>query len=104
MYKRHGDIPVFKWKGSVKGEVVKHNGSVPIAFGETTGHKHLLSVSNPNDLTIVKTTAGYIFTLKTEGKLSHEEHGTLTLAAGTYRSAHQREKDWFSLATRRVID
>lgn len=104
MYKRHGDISIFKYTGKIKGDLIKHNGSIPIAFGSTTGHSHMLNVKNPKNLSVTKTESGYIFTLKTKGTLTHEEHKTLILEAGSYRSAHQIEKDWFALTVRQVID
>ncbi len=55
-------------------------------------------------MTIVKTDGGYILTLKSEATITHQEHLPIILAPGVYRSGHEREMDWFSLATRRVID
>ena len=104
MHYRHGDIPFHPFEGKAEGKVVKHDGSFTVALGEATGHHHLLTVENPDDLTIMATPMGYILTLKSEGTLTHQEHGTLTIAPGIYRTGREREYDWFAKSTRRVID
>ena len=102
-HKRHGDInlsPVTK----SEGEIIKHNGTFIVAHGES-GHKHVLTVSNPNDLTIRKDINGDMyFELLSDGLLSHEEHKTLTVRPGIYKKIVEREFDWFQLAARTVID
>lgn len=103
-FKHQGDIPLYPFKGKLVGEKIEHTGSVVIALGEATGHHHKLSVIDPNDLEIVKVANGYVFRLTSEGTLTHQEHLPITLAPGVYRSGHEREKDWFVLSVRRVID
>ena len=100
---RHGDVSFHPIKEAT-GKVINHNGSFTLALGEATGHHHLITVPRIEDMEIRETAAGYILVLKSEGTLTHEEHGTLTVAPGTYRIGKEREYDWFSLATRRVID
>jgi hypothetical protein len=101
---RHGDVnlqPVEK----IEGEIVKHIGKFVIAEGETTGHKHVITVENPNDMEIRKMSNGlYAFILKSEGIITHEEHKTLIIPPGTYKEVREKEMDWFSLSVRRVID
>lgn len=101
---RHGDVPLHPIK-KVSGEIIKHDGSFILAEGEATGHHHRITVPRLEDMEIRKTTdGGYIVTLKSEATLSHEEHGTLKVAPGTYSVGHEREKDWFSLTVHRVVD
>lgn len=101
---RHGDINFSPVTKSV-GETVNHNGSFIVGYGEATGHHHRITVKNPTDLVIRKDAEGdYYFELKSKGTLSHEEHKTITIPPGTYKKIHEREKDWFSLSVRRVID
>ncbi len=101
---RHGDINL-RLADEIKGEIVKHNGSFMIAEGETTGHKHVITVQNPKDMEIRKMENGlYAFVLKSEGTITHEEHKTIVIPAGTYKEVREREHDWFSNSTRRVID
>jgi hypothetical protein len=105
MFKHQGDIPFYPFNGEIIGTPFKHNGSVVLALGEHTGHKHTLSVVNPDDLQAWKQLeGGWIITLKTEGTLTHNQHGALTIAPGTYRVGQEREVDWFQEITRRVID
>lgn len=103
--KRHGDInfhPVDK----SEGKVVKHRGSFVVGLGETTGHKHVLTVSNPEDLIIKKDSQGnYFFELISEGALTHEEHKTIRIAPGIYKRFQEEEVDHFAQSiTRKVID
>lgn len=104
-FKHQGDIPFFPHTGEIKGNKVEHTGSIVLALGEKTGHKHVISTVNPNDLQAWKQLeGGWIITLKTEGTLVHNQHGTLTIAPGTYRIGQEREHDYFSEVTRKVID
>lgn len=104
-FKHQGDIPLYPFNGEITGTKVKHTGSVVLALGEKTGHKHTISTINPDDLQAWKQLeGGWIITLKTEGTLTHNQHGTLTIAPGTYRVGQEREHDYFSEVTRRVID
>ena len=103
--KIQGDIPCYPYAGEIKGTEVKHTGSVVLALGEKTGHKHVISTLNPNDLQAWKQLeGGWIITLKTEGTLTHNQHGALTIAPGTYRVGQEREYDHFADISRRVID
>lgn len=101
---RHGDInfhPVEK----MEGETIKHNGSFVVGLGETTGHRHVLTVKNPDDLTIKKDAEGnYFFELLADGTLTHEEHKTLVVPKGRYKKFQEREVDIFSQTVRKVID
>ena len=98
---RHGDVnlhPVEK----VEGKEVVHNGSYILAYGETTGHKHLLTCSK---MKVLRADNGkFYLSLAEDGTLTHEEHKTLTIPAGDYAIVHEREMDWFSLTTRKVLD
>lgn len=100
-----GDIPCYPYSGSVTGERVKHNGSLTLALGEATGHHHTIHVPKIEDMDAVKTAdGGWILTLRAPGVLKHQEHRDIILVPGVYRIGHEREKDWFSLATRHVVD
>lgn len=103
-YFRHGDINFAPFNGKIKGKKIKHNGIFIFGLGETTGHKHVISVPTINDMEVFETSFGRIFRLKTSGTLSHEEHDTINIPAGDYKQIQEREKDWFSLSVRRVID
>ena len=101
---RHGDINLHSIE-KIDGEIIKHKGVFVIGEGETTGHRHLLTVENPKDLIIKKDSNGdFYFQLLSKGTLTHEEHKTLEIMPGIYKRIQEREKDWFSLAVRKVID
>lgn len=104
MFKHQGDIgfhPVQK----VEGNVFKHNGSVILARGEHTGHKHVITVADPKDMDMWQTIdGGWFMTLLTEAEVTHEQHGKITLAPGTYQVKQEREYDWFQKVARTVID
>ena len=102
-YFRHGDVILHPIK-KAEGEIIKHNGSFILALGEATGHHHKITVMDVEDMEIRQTPMGYILTLKKEGTLTHQEHGPLTIPIGIYFSGKEREFDWFSLKTRRVVD
>lgn len=96
---------MYPMTGEVKGKEIKHKGSYILAYGETTGHKHNLTVERPEDMTVYEMEDGSIVVnLKALGTITHEEHLQIMVMPGTYRVGHEREKDWFSLATRQVID
>jgi hypothetical protein len=104
-FKFQGDIPLYPHTGAITGTPFKHSGSVVLALGEHTGHKHTISTLDPNDLEAWKQLeGGWIITLKTEGQLVHNQHGTLTIAPGIYRVGQEREYDPFMEITRQVID
>lgn len=100
---RHGDIGLHLTKKAT-GTEVKHNGSFVLAEGETTGHAHRITVKNPDDMTITRDGDVYFITLRTEGEITHEEHKRLVILAGTYEMKHEREFNWFEMATKRVVD
>lgn len=104
---RHGDWTFTPTKKKVKG-TEKHKGSYTWAEGEATGHFHTLKVKEPQDMVWHKMPDGsYLVELKSEGIATHPEHSNVTdliVPAGTYHLKQRREKDWFSLETRRVID
>lgn len=105
---RNGDWTFSKYEGELEGKPLKHRGSFVFAEGEATGHFHTIVVDRPEDLTIVKTVTGdYIFTTKSKATIMHPEHSEkvdLEIPAGTYRLNQRRERDWFSMTTRKVVD
>lgn len=103
--KTHGDINIEPYEGEIKGETVAHSGSFVLAEGEATGHRHVISVPSVDDMEVFRTPSGGLYMrLKTEGTVTHEEHGPITIAPGTYRVDREREYDWFAKSVRRVID
>lgn len=103
-FKHQGDIPCFPFTGKITGEKINHSGSFVLALGEATGHHHKITIDKPADLEIRKTEGGYILVLKSEATIEHQEHHSIVLSPGVYRTGHEREKDWFSLSVRKVVD
>src|SRR3990167_10609959 len=100
--RRSGDINFYPVFSLPKGEEVTHKGSFVVAEGETTGHKHVITVERPTDMVIIQTPSGRYFEIKAPARITHEEHGTITLDPGIYTETREREKDWFSGAARKV--
>lgn len=102
---RHGDLSFHLIENNESGEILKHNGSFTLALGETTFHKHVITVPNIDDMIVQRTAdGGLILTLKADGQISHEEHKTITIPKGTYRMKNEREYNYYELASQRVID
>lgn len=101
---RHGDLVFEAYKGD-DGKELPHTNSFVCAEGETTGHKHLLTVPKVDDMEITQLPTGeYIFSLKTDGTLTHEEHKKIVLPQGKYIMRHEKEFDYFGQSIRKVID
>lgn len=103
-FKHQGDIPCYPFHGQVVGKKIQHDGSFVLALGEATGHHHKITVADPDDLEIRQVEGGYILTLKSEATITHQEHLPIKLSPGKYRTGHEREKDWFQMVTRKVVD
>lgn len=103
---RHGDINLHKIDIDVNGlEEIKHQGSFVIAEGETTGHKHVITIPDITKMKLYKDSkGGIICVLKEDATIVHPEHKELVIPAGTYRESREREVDLFSGKVRRVID
>lgn len=105
---RNGDWTFTPVNQKIEGETIKHDGSFVFAEGEATGHFHKIIVKEKEDMVLSKMPDGsYLVTFKSEATVTHPEHSMkkdLLVPAGTYKLYQRREKDWFSLTTRKVID
>jgi len=75
--------------------------------GEATGHHHVAVAERAGDMLWEKRGDEFVAKVLATISLRHPEHslkGDLVVPPGTYRVYRRREKDWFSMATRRVID
>jgi hypothetical protein len=84
----------------VSGQIVQSvsNGSVVIAEGEATGHRHRLlgSIAMYRDDAIARDVpselyVGHVTVRSPEAHLVHEEHAPITLEKGTYLVRRQRQ-------------
>ena len=86
----------------------EHNGSYVFAEGEATNHFHKILVKNPNDMVLQKMPDGsYLVEFRAPATITHPEHslrGDLVVPIGTYRLTQRREKDWFSMTVRKIVD
>lgn len=109
-----GDINFIPYNGEIEGEIIKHDGSFAVAWGEVSNHAHRVTVKNKQNMEIRKMPNGrYVLILKEDATLSHEEHyapaGYMPqiLPARVYITGGdtgEREYDWFSLETKKVVD
>lgn len=105
--KRNGDWNIIPTNEIIKKKEEKHNGRYVFAEGEATNHFHTIVAPKPSDFKIMKTKYGFLLEVDEEVKITHPEHSLkndLVVAPGRYKLTQRREKDWFSLSTRKVID
>lgn len=81
-----------------KGKKLLGSGRRILAYGEVTGHSHVLDgmINYYED-------KGMIICQVEDGILSHEEHGNINIPKGDYIVIHQRENDVLT-GIRRVMD
>lgn len=81
------------------------NGSFVLAEGEVTGHAHRIHdrIKLFMDTGLPGSGVCY-FETDSSVDLTHEEHNTVTIPPGRYRSFIVREYDHLEEATRRVVD
>ena len=74
---------------------MKKKGDHVLAYGEVTGHKHAVEAVNLDNVDVYVDAEGNISCVdaKTDFEVTHDEHGTITLEAGTYEVRRQREYD-----------
>lgn len=101
---RHGDLFIRAAELPKEAKKLEEKKSHVLAYGETTGHKHLLTAERGSSVLIYEEKGRAFFSVEKDAKLSHEEHGTLVINPGTYEVVHEREHDWFKNATRKVVD
>lgn len=100
---RHGDVLLSRVE-TPEGESVQHNGSYILAFGEVTGHKHVLRVKNPENLKVYKNGQTLYLMLMEVGTVTHEEHSLIEILPGTYKMDFEREYDYALESMRQSID
>ena len=82
----------------------KRSARIVLALGEATGHHHTVEASDPADWwkNGEGLTEETFFKLHRSAIVTHQEHATIELPAGTYRVSRQRE--YSPEAIRRVMD
>ena len=98
---RQGDVLIVEVAEIPKGKKIKaQNGRLILALGEVTGHHHSVAVV---DAEMVETAEAVFLKIMRATPLEHQEHGSITLAPGSYRVIRQREYQPRALP-RRVAD
>lgn len=100
---RHGDVDIHGIEKLPKGlKEVKHSGSFVLAYGEVTGHKHVISGAG---LQIFQDDKGRTYIkVPQKAEVTHEEHRKIEILPGLYEQKQEREFDYFSNSVRRVVD
>jgi hypothetical protein len=102
---RHGDLLIRKVeklpKKIKKREGKDHN---VLAYGEVTGHKHVICAEPKKQLEMYEDDKGNIYFGTTGATITHEEHKTITIEPGIHIVEHEREFDPFSDEIKRVVD
>lgn len=104
LLRRHGDVNFIPTELPKDAKEVFEGAEFVVAFGEQTGHNHTLTAEPTTKYRIFEHDGKRYFHLNKPAQLSHPEHKTITLEPGTYVQGQEREKDWFSLSVRKVID
>lgn len=86
-----GDVLIERVNEMPKGRAVEPiNNRIVLASGEVTGHHHSITAADV-DTAILDNNGAMFLRLCRETVLTHQEHNTIPLAAGTYRVTIQRE-------------
>ena len=99
---RQGDVLVKRTRKqpSRQAKPISDQGRTILAYGEVTGHAHQVhdvSVAIlerddvPAQQLFEEPDGARLLVVRREAELRHEEHGTITLARGTYEVIRQRE-------------
>jgi len=98
---RQGDVlllPITEIPQAAKA-VPRDRGRVILAYGEVTGHAHV--IAEPSVIKLADGIAEFLDAPQ-GATLTHEEHDTIPIPPGRYRIVHQRE--YYPSEIRRVLD
>lgn len=106
MYYRHGDLGISKVTTLPQGaKKIYHGNEFVLAWGEVTGHKHLMfDPETQESITVLEDEGTRYLDLKKPVKIRHEEHKTITVEKGLYIVKHEREWDYIENDMRKVVD
>lgn len=90
---RQGDVLLVPTDASSRAAVVKRDGdgSVTLAHGEVTGHRHRLVDDHVALREPEARKTRHLSVVKTEARLLHEEHSPITVRPGQYDLPRQVE-------------
>lgn len=101
---RHGDLLLREVKKTPGLVSVQKTKSYVLAYGEVTGHKHLLQTKTKSFGVWEDKDGMFYLDMPEAGSLTHEEHKKLVIAPGFYQIVHEREYDPFTEEMRQVVD
>lgn len=103
---RQGDVYVMRTDEKMPADVklvAREKGRVVLAYGEVTGHAHVIEDEDTELFTTAADAIDRWLRVGTSGAvLTHDEHGPITLDPGIYKVRIQRE--YAPEANRRVAD
>lgn len=85
----------------LSGEEDKQTKTLTLAYGEVTGHSHLIT---SGEAEMIKVNMDYFIKAITAITITHEEHNPVTCPPGFYKVEIARETDWLTKTIRRVAD
>lgn len=94
MMVRQGDILLVLVGGELPGgarRVAREDGSVVIAHGEATGHRHRIASHDACQAELYEHASGRFLHVLSPVDLVHEEHAAIALRTGLYKVVRQRE-------------
>jgi hypothetical protein len=97
---RQGDVLIVSDQVPEKAEEIPIDDRIVVAYGEVTGHAH--AISKLQARLYAHADLRYLVVSDEGADLTHEEHSTIHLPAGTYRIVHQRE--YIPQSSRLVLD
>lgn len=91
---RQGDVLIRRVKSIPTNveAVARDNGRIVLAYGEVTGHAHVILDEAAELVRTADTNQRFLRVMAAIGvSLKHEEHGTITLPKGVFEIVQQRE-------------
>ena len=92
---RQGDVYLVRADGEIPSgvqPVPREHGRIVLAYGEVTGHAHVITDADAELFATTADAADRWLRVGPQGAtLTHDEHAPITLAPGLYRTRIQRE-------------
>lgn len=103
---RQGDVLIRRISRMPEGlvEVPRDDGRVVLAYGEVTGHAHVVEGDVQLLAADIEDLECRFLRVEADAAVVHDEHGTITLAPGDYELTRQREYTSADMPTAQVAD
>jgi hypothetical protein len=103
---QHGDV-LLQEVASIPAGVVQlpHRNPVIVAYGETTGHRHIIQSASTRVWVLTRNGIDEMFVeIQAPVTITHDEHKPLPIPQGIYRVGRVKEYDYLMEMERRVLD